>query len=930
MVDINPDLLFSRGLTPIDVSNALSNQNLILPAGEAKIGDKDYQVKVNSSPRVLAEMNNMPVKVVNGAVVYLGDVAQVRDGYAVQTSIVRTNGTRGALLTVLRNGKASTLAVVNNVKRALPRIRAGLPPALEVRQFFDQSLFVRAAITGVIREAVMAACLTGIMILMFLGSWRSTVIVCISIPLSILVSLIVLSLTGHTINVMTLGGMALAVGILVDDATVEIENTHRNMAMKKPLVRAVLDGAQQIAAPAFVSTLCICIVFVPVLLLAGAAKYLFTPLAMAVVYAMMASYLLSRTLIPTMVHYLLKVEVKLYAHGEHGETAGGKGIIWKSHYIFNRRFELMRASYTSLLHWALDHRGPVLAGFGLFVVASLMLAGFIGRDFFPVVDSGQMRLHARAPAGTRIEETEVVFTNIEREIRDIIPPAEIENIIDNIGIPNGGFNLAFGDSPTIGIGDGDILISLNPENHGSTALYTERLRRRLHEKFPDITVFFEAANITNQILNFGLPAPIDVQVVGRNATANYQIADKLRQQIATIPGTVDVHIHQVVDYPEIHVDVDRSKAAMVGLTQKDAANSMLISLTGSAQVAPTQWLDWSNGVSYFVAVQTPQYRLNSIEQLMRTPVAPGALFSSNTSTSLAGTANAGDASVSNGPNQASQAYGNPSAANGGPQLLSNMAAVSRGVAPEIVNHYNVQPVFDVFANVDGRDLGGVGSVVEKLVAQAEKNLPRGTTIDMRGQVSTMESSFYRLGLGMILAIVLVYLLMAVNFQSWLDPFIILMALPGALAGIVWILFLTQTTFSVPSLMGSIMCIGVATANSILMVVFANDQREEGMDSRSAALAAGHTRIRPVIMTASAMIIGMLPMALGMGEGGEQNAPLGRAVIGGLILATVTTLFVVPLVYSLLRTKAPVDYERRIVEEEHEYLRDEMLLGEDLQ
>ncbi len=929
MVDINPELLFSRGLTPIDVSNALGNQNLILPAGTAKIGDRDYQVKVNSSPRILTEINNMPIKVVNGATVYLSDVAQVHDGYAVQTNIVRTNGVRGALLTVLRNGQASTLAVVSGVKAALIPILAGLPSALKVEQLFDQSVFVRAAINGVVREAVTAAFLTGIMILMFLGSWRSTVIVCISIPLSILVSLIVLNLTGHTINVMTLGGMALAVGILVDDATVEIENTHRNMAMKKPLVRAVLDGAQQIAAPAFVSTLCICIVFVPVLLLTGAAKYLFTPLAMAVVYAMMASYLLSRTLIPTMVHYLLKGEVALYAHGEHGETAGGTGIIWKTHYLFNRRFELMRASYTSLLHWSLDHRGPVLAGFGLFVGGSLLLAGFIGRDFFPVVDSGQMRLHARAPSGTRIEETEVIFANIEREIRDTLPAGEVENIIDNIGLPNSGYNLAFGDSPTIGVGDGDILISLNPEKHGPTAEYTERLRKRLHEKFPDVTIFFEAANITNQILNFGLPAPIDVQVVGRNAAANYQIADRLRSQIAAIPGAADVHIHQVVDYPELRVNVDRSKAGMVGLTQKDVTNSMLISLSGSAQVAPTQWLDWNTGVSYFVAVQTPQYRMNSIEKLMSTPVAPGALFSSSTATSMAGTANAGESSVSGGPNQASQAYGNPGAANGGPQLLSNMADLSRNVAPEIINHYNVQPVLDVYANISGRDLGAVGSAVEKLVAQAQKKLPRGTTIDTRGQVSTMETSFYRLGLGMILAIVLVYLLMAVNFQSWLDPFIILMALPGALAGIVWILFLTQTTFSVPSLMGSIMCLGVATANSILMVVFANDQREEGADARSAALAAGHTRIRPVIMTASAMIIGMFPMALGMGEGGEQNAPLGRAVIGGLILATITTLFVVPLVYSLLRTKPPVDHERRIVEEEHEYLRDEMLLGEDL-
>jgi multidrug efflux pump subunit AcrB len=919
MVDLNPDALFSRGLSPIDISNALNNQNLILPAGTAKIGEKDYQIKVNSSPRILSEINNMPMKVVNGATVYLGDVAQVRDGYAVQTSIVRTNGTRGALLTVLRNGKASTLAVVNNVKAALPRILAGLPPTLHVRQLFDQSVFVRAAINGVVREAVIAACLTGLMILIFLGSWRSTIIVCISIPLSILVSLIILSMTGQTTNVMTLGGLALAVGILVDDATVEIENTHRNMAMKKPLVRAVLDGAQQIAAPAFVSTLSICIVFVPVLLLTGAAKYLFTPLAMAVVFAMMASYFLSRTLIPTMVHYMLRPEVKLYAQGKHGETAGGTGIIWKVHYAFNRQFERMRASYAGLLEWCLVHRPRVLAAFGIFVLASLSLAYFIGRDFFPTVDSGQMRLHARTPAGTRIEQTEQTFAAIEREIRDVIPQREVKDIIDNIGIPNGGFNLAFGDSPTIGVGDGDILISLDPENHGSTADYTDRLRRRLHEKFPDVTIFFEAANITNQILNFGLPAPIDVQVVGRNTGANYEIARRLEEQITRIPGAADVHIHQVVDYPEIRLNVDRTKAGLVGLTQKDVTNSMLISLSSSGQVAPTQWLDWASGVSYFVSVQTPQYKMDSLSAIMRTPIAAPGTFVNNT---------AGAGALGTAPNQASMAYGNPGAANTGPELLSNLASVSRGVAPEIVNHYNVQPVYDVYANVDRRDLGAVGSAVEKLVKDAAAKLPRGTTIDLRGQITTMETSFLRLGLGMIFAVVLVYLLMAVNFQSWLDPFIILMALPGAMAGIVWILFLTQTTFSVPSLMGSIMCIGVATANSILMVVFANDQREEGLDARAAALSAGFTRIRPVIMTATAMIIGMLPMALGMGEGGEQNAPLGRAVIGGLILATVTTLFVVPLVYSLLKKKPPVDFERRIVEEEHEYLREEMM-GEDM-
>jgi multidrug efflux pump subunit AcrB len=931
MVDLNPEQLFAKGLSPADVSTALGNQNLILPAGTAKIGDKDYQIKLNSSPRILDDMNGLPVKVVNGATVYLRDVAQVHDGYNVQTSIVRTNGGRGALLTVLRNGKASTLAVVNNVKAALPRILAGLPNTFNVRQLFDQSLFVRSAIAGVVREAVMAAFLTGLMILMFLGSWRSTIIVCISIPLSILVSLIVMSLMGQTINVMTLGGLALAVGILVDDATVEIENTHRNMAMRKPLVRAVLDGAQQIAAPAFVSTLSICIVFVPVLLLTGAAKYLFTPLAMAVVFAMMASYFLSRTLIPTMVHYMLKPEVKLYARGEHGESAGGKGIFWRIHYLFNRRFELMRTSYAGLLHWCLDHRAPVLIVFSIFVLGSLTLAGLIGRDFFPTVDSGQMRLHARAPSGTRLEQTEVRFADIENEIRQVIPPREIDTVIDNIGIPNGGFNLAFGDSPTLGTADGDILISLKEGEHGSTAVYIDQLRKRLRSRFPDMVFFFEAANITNQILNFGLPAPIDVQVVGRNAAANYAIAQELEREIARVPGAADVHIHQVVDYPEIQVNVDRSKAGQVGLTQRDVSNSLLISLSGSGQIAPTQWLDYRSGVSYFVTVQTPQYRLDSIDSLMHTPIAaPFTSVNTTTATSLAGAANAGASFVGAGPSQTSIAYGNPGASQGGPQLLSNLAGLARGVGPEIVNHYNVQPVFDVYANLDRRDLGAVGGAVEKIVDRMTPKLPRGTTIDIRGQITTMESSFYRLGLGMAFAVVLVYLVMAVNFQSWLDPFIILMALPGALAGIVWILFITQTSFSVPSLMGAIMCIGVATANSILLVVFANDQREEGMDARSAALAAGHTRIRPVLMTASAMIIGMLPMALGMGEGGEQNAPLGRAVIGGLVLATLTTLFVVPLVYSLLRKKAPVDYERRIVEEEHEYLNEEMLLREDLQ
>ena len=926
MVDLIPDQLYAKGISATDVSNAISAQSIILPAGDAKIGKIDYQIKVNSSPRALDDLNNLPIRVVNGATVYIKDVAQVRDGYAVQTSIVRTNGTRGTLMTVLRNGRASTLSIVNAVKQRLPVVLAGLPRELQVRQLFDQSLFVRAAINGVVREAAIAAFLTAMMILLFLGSWRSTIIVCISIPLSILTSLAILSLIGETINVMTLGGMALAVGILVDDATVEIENTHRNMAMKKPLVRAVLDGAQQIAAPAFVSTLSICIVFVPVLLLTGAAKYLFTPLALAVVFAMLASYLLSRTLIPNMVHYMLKPEVKLYALGAHGESAGGKGFIWRSHYLFNRRFEMMRASYTGLLHWSLDHRAPVLTGFGLFVAASLFLLIFTGRDFFPTVDSGQMRLHAMAPTGTRIEETEVLFSKVDDEIRHVIPAREIETIIDNIGIPFGGFNLAFGDISTLGTSDGDILISLKEEDHGPTAVYIDKLRKDLNRKFPEMTFFFEAANITNQILNFGLPAPIDLQVVGRDPH-NYAIAQTLAERISHIPGAADVHVHQIVDYPELRVNVDRDKAGQLGLQQRDVSNSLLISLSSSGQVQPNEWLNWNTGVSYFMAVQTPPYRMDSVDALMRTPIAaPMGSVLSTTATSLAGTSGISNSMVGSSPSQSSLAYGNPGAASGGPQLLSNLASMQRGVAPEIINHYNVQPVFDVYANVDRRDLGSVGTAVEKIMQEFSGKLPRGTSFDLRGQVRTMETSFYRLGMGMIFAVVLVYLLMAVNFQSWLDPFIILMALPGALAGIVWMLFITETSFSVPSLMGTIMCIGVATANSILMVVFANDERAEGLDARSAALSAGHTRIRPVLMTALAMIIGMLPMALGLGEGGEQNAPLGRAVIGGLALATITTLFVVPIVYSLLKKRPPVDFDRKIAEEEQENIEGELLLG----
>ena len=918
MVDLNLDQLYAQHLAPIDISNALSLQNLILPAGTAKMAATEYQIRVNSSPIVLNDLNDLPIKTVNGATVYMKDVAQVHDGFQVQNNIVRTNGSRGVLLTITRNGKASTLAIVDAVKAALPRILSTVSSELKVDLLFDQSIFVRSAIQGVVREALIAAALTGIMILLFLGSWRSTLIVCISIPLSILSSLCILSLLGETINVMTLGGLALAVGILVDDATVEIENTHRNLALRKPLIRAVLDGAGQIAVPTFVATLSICIVFVPVLLLTGTARYLFTPLAMAVVFAMLASYFLSRTLIPTMVASLLKPEVHLYQQGMHGETAGGRGVFWRAHHLFNMVFESLRYRYVGLLNWSLRHRGRVLAAFMGFSIASLGLAWLVGEDFFPAVDSGQMRLHARAPAGTRIEQTELRFSAIEREIREIIPSTEVDSLIDNIGVPNSWTSLAQGDVPTISSADGEILISLKKEKHGSTRDYEVLLRKRLLEKFPDMSFFFQPANITSQILSFGLPAPIDLQVVGMNAEANYKIAQKLAGRIERIPGAADVHVHQVVDQPLINLQVDRAKASQLGLTQRDVTSSMLISLSGNGSVAPNFWLNWNNGVNYYVGVQTPQYRIDSLDALLRTPISVATnTVSSTTPDSQAGAAGAGNASVGSSPSGSSLAYGNPGAMAGSTQLLSNLATAQRAYAPVIVNHYNVWPVFDVYANVARRDLGGVGTEVEKIMHEEEAHLPRGTTFALRGQIETMQSSFFRLGLGMAFAVVLVYLLMAVNFQSWLDPFIILTALPGAMAGILWMLFVTGTTLSVPSLMGSIMCIGVATANSILIVTFANDERESLPSAVDAMLSAGHARIRPVLMTATAMILGMLPMSLGLGEGGEQNAPLGRAVIGGLMFATVTTLFVVPIIYTYLRTHPPVDPERRFDEQERD-------------
>lgn len=894
MIDLDQKALYGKGLSAADVSAALSEQNLILPAGTAKFGDREYLVRINSSPRRVEELNDLPIRTVNGATVYIRDVAQVRDGYSVQTNIVRINGGRAALLTVLKNGGASTLDIVDSVRQQLKQIKLGMPAALHIDELFDQSLFVRAAIQGVLREGLMAATLTGLMILLFLGSWRSTLIVCISIPLSILTSEIVLALTGQTTNVMTLGGLALAVGILVDDATVEIENIHRNMGMKKPITRAILDGAQQIAVPAFVSTLAICIVFVPVLMLTGAAKYLFTPLAEAVVFAMLASYLLSRTLVPTMVHYLLREEVKMYQQGEYGHAAGGTGLFWRVHYKFNRSFEAMRARYRILLDAALHHRAAVSLCFALFAIGSLSLAFVVGRDFFPYVDSGQMRLHVRAPVGTRIEETERVFSAVGDEIRHQIPPSDLDTIVDNIGLPNGGFNLAFSDSSVIGPADGDILISLRKGRRLGTLAYERILREALNRRFPAEVFYFQAANITNQILNFGLPAPIDLQIIGRDPR-NYALAVDLRRKIAAVPGAVDVHIHQQINYPEVDVNVDRTKANEIGLTQENVSQSLLISLSGTAQIAPNQYLNFDNGVNYDIGVQTPQFRVANMDDLASIVVSSG------------------NGPVNSTSDQGAGAYG---ANMDKTQLLWNVAQFGRAQSYSIIDHYNVQPLYDVYANVDNRDLGGVGGDVEKILREATPHLPRATVLKLRGQLLTMESSFVRLGLGLLFAILLVYLLMVINFQSWLDPFIILMALPGAISGILWMLFVTQTTLNVPSLMGAIMCIGVATANSILLVTFANDERIEGKNAMEAALSAGYTRIRPVIMTATAMIIGMLPMSLGLGEGGEQNAPLGRAVIGGLLLATFTTLIFVPIMYSYLRKTPPAAVAEEIDEEAH--------------
>jgi multidrug efflux pump subunit AcrB len=863
-VDLDPQALQANGLSPQDVNAAINAQNLTLPTGSAKIGDRDYVVSLNSSPEVAAGLNDVPVKQVNGRTIFIRDVAQVHDGFQVQTNIVRRDGARGVLATIFKNGDASTLEIAARIKELLPSLRASAPSGIDIDLLVDQSTFVAKAIDGVLIEGLIAATLTALMILLFLGSWRSTLIVAVSIPLSILTALIALKALGQTINVMTLGGLALAVGILVDDATVEIENIHRNLAMGKPLVRAILDGAQQIAVPAFVATLSIVIVFVSVVFLDGAAKYLFTPMALAVGFSVMASYLLSRTIIPTLVKHLLRAEVD-----RHGQDAG-PSFFGRLHQGFNRGFERLRERYVAGLGWALAHRPRVFVLSGLALLSAVLLAPQVGRDFFPKIDAGQIRLHVTAPAGTRLEETERYFSKVEAAISRIIPETDREAILDNIGLPDG-INLGITDTATLSTADGEILVSLRHDRRGKTPDYVRKLRDELPREFPEVGFYFQPADIVTQILNFGLTAPIDIQVAGLNGEATYRAAREIEERVAKIRGAVDVHLHQVVGAPRLHLAVDRVRAGEVGLTQRDVANTVLVSLASSFIVQPSYWADPRTGINYPVSVQTPQHEVSSIESIESIPLASSGLSS--------------------------------------PQLLGDLATIERKLTPVVANHSNVQPTFNVRADVQDRDLGSVSSEITKVVDEIRAKLPAGSTISVRGQVESMNSSFVRLGVGILFAALLVYLLMVVNFQSWSDPFIIITALPGALVGIVWMLFATQTTFNVPSLMGAIMTVGVATANSILVVTFANGRRQEGKSAAEAALEAGHARLRPVLMTALAMIIGMLPMSLGLGEGGEQNAPLGRAVIGGLLVATFATLFFVPVVFSLVsRARAAPESE----------------------
>jgi multidrug efflux pump subunit AcrB len=863
-VDLNTTALQSKGLSALDVVNAISVQNLILPTGTSKIGSREYDVSIpNAAPQTIADLNRIPIKTIGGTTIYMKDVAWVRDGFPPQTNIVRVDGQRSVLLTIQKAGNASTLNVISAIKGLLPQIKTTVPPQLQISPLADQSIFVRGAISGVVRETLIAACLTAFMILTFLGSWRSTVIIATSIPLAILTSIIVLSAIGQTINIMTLGGLALAVGILVDDATVEVENINRNREAEpdKDMDEVVLDSASQIATPAFVSTLAICIVFAPMFLLSGVARYLFVPLAEAVVFAMLASYFLSRTIVPTMAKYLLREEKTETGH------AASRNPLVRLQKRFEHAFENFRRSYRGLLETSLHHRGVFLITFFAFCLGSLaVLIPWLGRDFFPSVDSGTFKLHLRAPTGMRIEETANLCDLVEQSIRQQIPANEVQSVIDNIGLPFSGINLSYSNSAPVGTSDADILVTLSA-NHHPTDNYVHQLRLELPKQFPGVTFAFLPADMVSQILNFGLPAPIDVQVVGNDLAGNRRYADALLEKMRFVSGTADLRIQQPFDQPYLNLRVERTKAEELGFSAHDIAQNLLVSLSGSFQTSPTFWLDPKNHVSYSIATQTPQYRTDTLQGLQNIPV-----------TGIDPTAS--------------------------PSIMASLVSVQRGAGMAVVSHYNVAPVIDIFGTTAGRDLGGVAGDITKIIAATQSQLPRGSQVVIRGQVQTMRSSYVGLLSGLAFSIVLIYLLIVVNFQSWLDPFIMISALPAALAGIAWFLFITHTTLSVPALMGAIMCMGVATANSILVVSFATEKMAEGSDSISAALEAGFTRFRPVLMTALAMIIGMVPMALGLGDGGEQNAPLGRAVIGGLLFATVSTLFFVPPLFSVLQGSRP--------------------------
>ena len=861
-VDLDMPRLQANGLSPNDIVSALNAQNLILPAGTTKIGSLEYQVEMNGNPQTIAELNDLPIKTVNGSTIYMRDVAHIRDGFAPQTNIVHMDGVRGALMSMLKVGSASTITIVEGVKRMAALAAESLPPEMKITPMFDQSLFVRASIRGVVLEALTAAILTACMILLFLGDWRPTIVISISIPLSIFVSIIVLSALGQTINIMTLGGLALAVGILVDDATVEIENIERNLAQGKEMKQAILDGAAQIAVPAFVSTLCICIVFVPMFFLTGVAKFLFVPLAEAVVFAMLASYFLSRTLIPTLVMYIMR--------GHEHRAAGPKTFMGRFQRGFERGFDKFRNGYYELLETTIAHRKLFALCFLAFCVLSLGWVFFLGEDFFPSVDAGLIRLHLRARAGLRVEETARLSALVEQFLHQDLRKGEIANMLDNIGLPNSSINLSYSNSGVIGTSDAEILVGLTA-NHRPTEEIVQQLRQQLPRQFPGVEFFFQPADIVTQILNFGLPAPIDIQVMGADMQSNYGIAQQIANRLRRVPGTADVHVQQMLGLPTLHLDIDRNLVTQVGMNPRDVAQSVLVSLSGSFQTTPSFWLNPKNGVTYSLVVQSPQYRMISLQDLMNMPVTDPAISST--------------------------------------QVLGNLVQLAPTTRPAVVSHYNVQPVIDVYASTQGRDLGAVAKETMKVLEPFEQHLPRGSRIVVRGQVETMSSSFVGLSIGLLGAILLVYFLIVVNFQSWLDPFVIITALPGALAGIAWILLLTHTTLSVPSLTGAVMCMGVATANSILMVSFARDRMQAGVRAVQAALEAGYTRIRPVLMTALAMVIGMFPMSLGLGEGGEQNAPLGRAVIGGLLFATVATLFFVPCVFAIVHSHREARAER---------------------